>query len=87
MYIFIFIYVYIYTTIIYIDITEGDINCVAGTGSANSCCEEGFSAVEGWDPAGGDLFCLHISTYMYKMNVNGGRESVLVTFKYICIYV
>mmetsp|Transcript_11357 Transcript_11357/g.11001 ORF Transcript_11357/g.11001 Transcript_11357/m.11001 type:complete len:726 (+) Transcript_11357:797-2974(+) len=35
------------------DITEGDINCVAGTGSADSCCVEGFRAVDGWDPAGG----------------------------------
>jgi hypothetical protein len=62
-------YVYIYTAIVYIDITEGDINCVAGDGSADTCCEEGFSAVEGWDPAGGDLFCLCINTYLYILNV------------------
>jgi hypothetical protein len=50
---------------------------VAGTGSSDTCCEEGFSAVEGWDPAGGDLLCLYMNTYLYKMNVNEGRESVL----------
>jgi hypothetical protein len=70
-YIYILVYIYIYT-----DITEGDINCVAGGGSASTCCTEGFSATEGWDPAAGVYIYIYICICIYG-HIN----------KYLCLYV
>jgi hypothetical protein len=58
---------------------------VAGRGTLDTCCEEGFSAVEGWDPAGGDLFCLCINKSVYKMTVKEGKEYVSVIHRYLYV--